>query len=462
MGHYFLGVGTVRNFLIGLAWALIATPSWSQTAQQRTWCFSSAATDDETIDGCTALIQSGRETTNLPTEFYNRGIGYDGKGLYDQAIADDTQAIALKPDYAEAYDNRGFAYDDKGLYDQAIADYTQAIALKPDFADAYTNRGSAYGKKGLYDQAVADYTKAIALKPDGADAYSNRGLAYFSKDLYEQAIADYTRAIVLKPDYADAYDDRGNAYYKKGLYDQAIADFTQAIVLKPDFAYAYGNRGITYYRKGLYDQAIADYTKAIALKPDYVHAYANRARAYHQTGRDAQGLPDAEKAVALYSSGEPVVEIRAEIYEKLGRRDEAIADYRAALKLQPDLKSALDGLKRITATPAVAPGPSAVQPVAMIANPTWIATPDADMFARNYPARALRMNLEGHAVVECTVQADGALSGCSIVSEDPPGAGFGDAALQLMGSFRMAPRTADGRPVAGARVRVPVHWRTDD
>src|SRR6185437_1647794 len=407
---------------------LIATPSWSQTAQQRTWCFSSAATDDETIDGCTALIQSGRETTNLPTEFYNRGIGYDGKGLYDQAIADDTQAIALKPDYAEAYDNRGFAYDDKGLYDQAIADYTQAIALKPDFADAYTNRGSAYGKNGLYDQAVADYTKAIALKPDGADAYRNRGLAYFSKDLYEQAIADYTRAIVLKPDYADAYDDRGNAYYKKGLYDQAIAD----------------------------------YTKAIALKPDYVHAYANRARAYHQTGRDAQGLPDAEKAVALYSSGEPVVEIRAEIYEKLGRRDEAIADYRAALKLQPDLKSALDGLKRITATPAVAPGPSAVQPVAMIANPTWIATPDADMFARNYPARALRMNLEGHAVVECTVQADGALSGCSIVSEDPPGAGFGDAALQLMGSFRMAPRTADGRPVAGARVRVPVHWRTDD
>ena len=56
------------------------------------------------------------------------------KGDLDQAIADYTQAIALDPKYAVAYNNRGIAYCDKGDLDQAIADYTQAIALDPKYA----------------------------------------------------------------------------------------------------------------------------------------------------------------------------------------------------------------------------------------------------------------------------------------------------------------------------------------
>ena len=45
------------------------------------------------------------------------------------------------------------------------------------------------------------------------------------------------------------------------------------------------------------------------------------------------------------------VETRAEIYEKLGRHDEAVTDYRAALSLGADHQEAMDGLKRLTATP---------------------------------------------------------------------------------------------------------------
>lgn len=98
----------------------------------------------------------------------------------------------------------------------------------------------------------------------------------------------------------------------------------------------------------------------------------------------------------------------------------------------------------------------------MITNPSWIATPDGDTLERLYPPTALRMGLEGHAVAECTVQADGTLQACSIASEDPAGAGFGQAALQMMASYRMAASTADGKPTAGGRVRVAVHWKTAD
>jgi tetratricopeptide (TPR) repeat protein len=56
-------------------------------------------------------------------------------------------------------------YSIKGEYDQAIGEYTQAIALKPNDADAYINWGLAYYYKKDYAQARADWEKAVQLDP---------------------------------------------------------------------------------------------------------------------------------------------------------------------------------------------------------------------------------------------------------------------------------------------------------
>ena len=51
---------------------------------------------------------------------------------YDKAIADDSEAIRLKRDFAEAFYNRGFAYCRLDECDEAIAEYCEAIR-KPRF-----------------------------------------------------------------------------------------------------------------------------------------------------------------------------------------------------------------------------------------------------------------------------------------------------------------------------------------
>jgi protein TonB len=46
-----------------------------------------------------------------------------------------------------------------------------------------------------------------------------------------------------------------------------------------------------------------------------------------------------------------------------------------------------------------------------------------------------------------------------VISEDPTGWGFGEAALRISRNFRAAAQTNDGRPTSGGRTRVPISFR---
>jgi len=60
---------------------------------------------------------------------------------------------------------------------QAISDYTQAIAIKPNDANAFYRRGISRRDLNDYQAAIADYSKAIEIYPEDAFAYRNRGIA---------------------------------------------------------------------------------------------------------------------------------------------------------------------------------------------------------------------------------------------------------------------------------------------
>ena len=95
--------------------------------------------------------------------------------LTKRGHASDGARPRLDPKLAEVYYGRGSAYVGKGDYDKAISDYTEAIRLNPRYAEAYCSRGSAYGRKGDFDKAIADDNEAIHLNPKDAVAYCNRG-----------------------------------------------------------------------------------------------------------------------------------------------------------------------------------------------------------------------------------------------------------------------------------------------
>lgn len=84
-----------------------------------------------------------------------------------QAIAAYSQAIALNPQYAEAYNNRAYTYMMQADYARALPDLDTAIRLRPTYVHALMNRGDIYNFNYQIDRqkAIADYDRVIAQGP---------------------------------------------------------------------------------------------------------------------------------------------------------------------------------------------------------------------------------------------------------------------------------------------------------
>ncbi len=115
------------------------------------------------------------------------------------------------------------------------------------------------------------------------------------------------------------------------------------------------------------------------------------------------------------------------------------------------------------AAAATAPSASDAPPVSD-ADPDWTheVTPGkcpAGVLTHYYPPGAQRLGVTGIAIMKCQVAGNGSVDHCRVVSEDPPGYGFGEAAVKMSCLFKMKPKMADGRPVSGAEVTIPLKFK---
>ena len=207
-----------------------------------------------------------KEPGKISSAYLNRGNVFDSMGQSGRAIADYSEAIALKPFWAEAYYSRGIEFGKTGQSARAIMDYARSIALKPKYADAYDNLGTEFGKEGQFVKAISDFKKAIALKSAFYQAYYNLGKAYEGTGRFDLAIEELDKAIALNPPYADAYNELGNIFELQKRYDMALSSFNKAIQLSSYNAIMYVNRGGVYLATGRKRLAVADFSKACAMR----------------------------------------------------------------------------------------------------------------------------------------------------------------------------------------------------
>ena len=84
--------------------------------------------------------------------------------ISQQELGNQLQSDQGKISSAITHYNLGSKLQEQGRLDEALASYTQAIALKPDFAEALANRGYLLFDKGDYEAALKDADACILGK----------------------------------------------------------------------------------------------------------------------------------------------------------------------------------------------------------------------------------------------------------------------------------------------------------
>ncbi len=183
-------------------------------------------------------------------------------GKFDVAADRITRSLAIKPDFALAYNNLGNALKELGRLDDAVDEYRKGLAIKPDFTLAYNNLGNALRKLGRLDEAVDEYRKGLAIKPDFSVAHYNLGNALMELGRLDEAVDEYRSALANKPDFAEAHYNLGNALQELGRVDDAADHYRNAIDIKPHYAAAYHNLGNLDLERGRFEDAIRNYDLA--------------------------------------------------------------------------------------------------------------------------------------------------------------------------------------------------------
>ena len=229
------------------------------------------------VRGMTDIDKAIEMNPNHADAYYLRGVACIAKEGYDKSILEHAELWIIESLRSEtgAYDFMEIACavkEGKGDYDETIAELDEAIELNPDDADAYLRRGYAHFLMHDYASAKADLDKAaFELSEHHFEEYYLLGEACTNREDYDRAMSEVTQMIEAGESYFLGVA-LGVGCAARDDYDGAIADLDKTIELKPYHAGAYYFRGLAYALEEDYDKAIADFRKAIKIDPTNVKA----------------------------------------------------------------------------------------------------------------------------------------------------------------------------------------------
>ncbi len=228
--------------------------------------------------------------------------------------------------------------------DAAIQFAEQAIALDPNFAEAYVAVAKGCQGKIFAWKAGTDYDekafvmlgKALGLNPNLAEAYHVRGELYYTRlHSYDfiKAISDYRHALALNPNLVQAHHALGGELTHLGLHEQAAQEFRTTLKLDPNNAGARLRLGRALWQQQKFAEALEVYNR-------YDVRNSERATTLAFLGRQKEAWEASEQVVRINPSSEiqneDILAARTFFFAREGKPAEAMRAAIGSIKIGGD------------------------------------------------------------------------------------------------------------------------------
>ncbi len=169
---------------------------------------------------------------------------------------------------------RGSAYYRLEKFQEAAAELTEAVRLRPGDWTSLSQLGICYYNLERQDEAVEALQKALTLKPGHnvtaeflGKAYFRKGVAALSAKRYPEAIDWFQKARDYMPDNGYVHYNIAEALLFQGKYPEAEKALNQALTLMPRSAEVFQRLGLVYEKQKKWDLAVNAYQKADEINP---------------------------------------------------------------------------------------------------------------------------------------------------------------------------------------------------
>lgn len=272
----------------------------------------------------------------------------------DQAEAALRKALELAPDFRPASALLAQVYVTSHKQKEALDSLQQMVARNTNDLASWVQIAVLQSAGSNYTAAKAAYEKVLAVNPKVAPALNN--LAWLCAEHLGELDRAYElarKARDLQPASPSYADTLGWVHYRRGEYAQAlplIAGSAEKLPEEPEVQY---HLGMTHYMLGEEVPAKVALQKALLLGREgaWRHEAQEHLRILEMdvAGGGAAAVAELEKKTAQRPN-DPVVLLRlAAAYERQADAPKAAATYERALKLNPNLASALVKLAQLQA-----------------------------------------------------------------------------------------------------------------
>ena len=198
---------------------------------------------------------------------------------------------------------------------QAIEFFNQAIAIDPNYGEAYAGLADCYNMLVVYGRlqpkegfpkAKQAAERALEIDESSAEAHSSLAFIKFRWDWDRAATErEFQTAIKLKPAYASAHQWYSSYLVAVERFDEAIAEAKRTEELEPLSFVASSHLGWIYYLSGQNDNAIEQCRKILELDPSSFPARRYLGLAYEAKGMYTEAIAEFQTGVKL--SGSPLM-----------------------------------------------------------------------------------------------------------------------------------------------------------
>jgi adenylate cyclase len=265
-----------------------------------------------------------------------------------RALALAQQAAALDDSLPAAHSIMSNVYTSEQQYDQAITEGERAIALDPNYAESYAVQANVLNFAGRPEDALKLMEQAMRLNPRCPPWYLfHVGWAYQMTGRYAEAIATQKEVISQNPNFFYAHLLLAGSYLWQWIAQQspaaqtlapAVAAGQRALALHDSLHWNHIVLGSISLYQQQYDQALAEMKQGVALAPTEAASYAGLAEVLSRMGRTEDALEAAAQALRLKPAvvDEHLASVGA-AYATAGRPEEAIAPLQRYISRYPNI-----------------------------------------------------------------------------------------------------------------------------